>query len=43
VPPHRSLIGYLCLGYPAAETTVPELEREDWEHRRAPQVFLIRR
>jgi 5,6-dimethylbenzimidazole synthase len=43
VPPHWSLIGYLCLGYPAAETTVPELEREDWEHRRAPQVFLIRR
>jgi 5,6-dimethylbenzimidazole synthase len=43
VPTHWKLVGYLCLGYPAAVSDVPELERADWEHRRAPDTFLIRR
>lgn len=35
VPKEWRLIGYLCLGYPAAEGEVPELERAGWERRRA--------
>lgn len=42
-PPPWKLIAYLCLGYPAAEGTVPELERADWEHRRRPEAFITRR
>ena len=36
VPPTWRLIGYLCLGYPQAEDTIPELERAGWEQRRPP-------
>lgn len=43
VPGHWKLVAYLCLGYPAAESDIPELEREDWEHRRPPDTFLTRR
>jgi 5,6-dimethylbenzimidazole synthase len=43
VPLHWQFIGYLCLGYPAGEQDVPELEREDWETRRAVSDTVIRR
>jgi 5,6-dimethylbenzimidazole synthase len=43
VPAHWKLVAYLCLGYPAAESDIPDLEREDWEHRRPPDAFLTRR
>jgi 5,6-dimethylbenzimidazole synthase len=43
VPPHWQLIGYFCLGYPAAADDTPELAREGWETRRASDVFLVRR
>ena len=39
VPDHWTLIGYFCLGSPAAEGEVPELERLGWETRRAAQVL----
>jgi 5,6-dimethylbenzimidazole synthase len=38
-PPEWTLIGYFCLGYPSEEHDVPTLEREGWEHRRAPVVL----
>ena len=37
------LIGYFCLGYPAAADDTPELAREGWEVRRASDVFVVRR
>lgn len=43
VPPSWNLIGYFCLGYPAGQQLVPELEREGWERRRAPDAVVIRR
>ncbi|MGA0593858.1 5,6-dimethylbenzimidazole synthase [Enterovirga sp. CN4-39] len=43
VPPSWNLIGYFCLGYPAAQELVPELEREGWERRRDPDAVIIRR
>jgi 5,6-dimethylbenzimidazole synthase len=43
VPAAWRLIGYLCLGYPAAEDDVPRLEREGWERRRPPTEFMVRR
>jgi 5,6-dimethylbenzimidazole synthase len=39
VPAHWTLIGYFCLGHPAAESEVPELERLGWETRRAATVL----
>lgn len=36
-------VGYLCIGYPAAQSDTPELERCGWEHRRPGAVRLIRR
>ncbi|QCI67245.1 5,6-dimethylbenzimidazole synthase [Phreatobacter stygius] len=41
VPDAWQFIGYLCLGYPADEHEVPELERRGWE-RRARQTLLSR-
>ena len=38
VPPHWTLIGYLCLGYPAEMHDVPELERRGWQARIAPET-----
>jgi 5,6-dimethylbenzimidazole synthase len=43
VPADWRLIGYFCLGYPVADSLVPELEREGWERRRTAGNFLLRR
>lgn len=43
VPGSWRLIGYFCLGYPAAEDDVPRLERDSWETRRACETFVVRR
>jgi len=43
VPADWTFIGYLCLGYPQQEGTVPELERQGWEERRPWQDFVLRR
>lgn len=43
VPDSWRLIGYFCVGYPQMEDDVPELERADWEHRRAVADFIYRR
>lgn len=43
VPKSWKFIGYLCLGYPNAEFDRPELERANWEHRRAAEEFTTRR
>jgi 5,6-dimethylbenzimidazole synthase len=43
VPDTWQFLGYFCLGYPQAETDVPELERAGWEKRRAAQTFIVRR
>jgi 5,6-dimethylbenzimidazole synthase len=43
IPSSWRLIGYFCLGYPAAEDDTPNLEREGWEVRRPADVFVVRR
>lgn len=43
LPAGWRLAGYLCLGYPAAMSDVPELERAGWEHRRPIDDFLVPR
>jgi 5,6-dimethylbenzimidazole synthase len=43
VPAQWVFVGYFCLGTPAAESDTPELERQGWEHRRAPEMFRLRR
>ena len=43
VPPHWRFIGYLCLGYPAAEDDRPTLQRAGWEERRAPSCRILQR
>src|SRR5579862_9453576 len=43
VPAAWRLIGYFCLGYPAAADDVPRLERDGWEARRAAECFVVRR
>ena len=43
VPDTWRLIGYFCLGYPKAESNIPELEREGWEYRRHSESFVLRR
>jgi len=42
-PATWTLIGYFCLGFPEVDDDTPELEREDWEHRRPGDAFVIRR
>jgi 5,6-dimethylbenzimidazole synthase len=42
-PTHWIFVGYFCLGTPSADSDTPELEREGWERRRAPEVFRVRR
>lgn len=37
------LIGYFCIGYPAAEDDRPELERLEWERRRDADGVIVRR
>jgi len=43
VPTAWRLIGYFCLGYPAADDDVPQLERDGWEARRTAEKFVVRR
>jgi 5,6-dimethylbenzimidazole synthase len=43
VPDAWRFIGYFCLGYPEAESDTPELERAQWERRRDPQAWVLRR
>ncbi len=43
IPANWRLIGYFCLGYPDRQDDRPELEREGWERRQAPETFVIRR
>jgi 5,6-dimethylbenzimidazole synthase len=43
VPDDWRLIAYLCVGYPAGEDATPALERAEWEHRRDPTQFILRR
>lgn len=43
VPPAWKFIGYFCLGYPATDDSIPELEQMGWEHRRLPASFILRR
>ncbi len=43
VPTEWQLVGYFCLGYPAAEHSLPELERAGWEHRRPGSEQVLRR
>jgi 5,6-dimethylbenzimidazole synthase len=43
VPAAWRLIGYFCLGYPAAADGTPELEREGWETRRMADNFVVQR
>jgi 5,6-dimethylbenzimidazole synthase len=43
VPAAWRLIGYFCLGYPAAADDMPKLEREGWETRRAADNFVVQR
>ena len=43
VPESWRFIGYFCIGYPQAEFDRPELERANWEYRRTPTEFTIRR
>ena len=42
VPAEWRLIGYLCVGWPEAETKTPELETAGWE-KRNPALFVERR
>jgi len=43
VPPAWRFIGYLCLGYPAAEDDRPALQRAGWDSRRDPSCRLLQR
>jgi len=43
VPPDWKFIGYFCLGYPERQDVVPELEQTEWEKRRRPSEFIVRR
>ncbi|MEM7498438.1 MAG: 5,6-dimethylbenzimidazole synthase [Pseudomonadota bacterium] len=42
VPAGWRFIGYLCIGWPAAEGETPELERAGWEQRSGPPEVLER-
>ncbi len=43
VPASWRFVAYLCMGYPAAEDDVPELERTGWETRGDPSVMIVQR
>lgn len=43
VPAHWRLVGYLCIGYPAETSNIPELERAGWERRRPLADLLTER
>jgi 5,6-dimethylbenzimidazole synthase len=42
-PTEWKLIGYLCIGYPAAEDMTPTLQRQGWETRRGASTVVFRR
>ena len=41
IPASWRFIGYLCLGFPAAEDDVPDLQRAGWEQRRPASSFTV--
>ncbi len=41
-PAEWRFVAYLCIGYPEAESAIPELERAGWEKRRADVPLLER-
>jgi 5,6-dimethylbenzimidazole synthase len=43
LPDSWRLIGYFCVGYPAMESEIPELERLGWENRRSTKPTVVRR
>jgi 5,6-dimethylbenzimidazole synthase len=43
VPADWTLIGYFCLGYPAALSDEPELAREGWERRLSADSLILQR
>ncbi len=43
VPARWQLVGYLCIGYPAEASPVPELERAGWERRLPLSDLLVER
>jgi len=43
LPDDWRFVGYFCLGYPQADSEVPELERAGWEHRRDASGMRVRR
>lgn len=43
LPPSWSLVAYLCIGWPAAQSETPELERLGWETRKPATSFIARR
>jgi len=43
VPVEWKFIGYFCLGYPQTPAALPELQRSQWERRRRPGSFIVRR
>lgn len=43
VPTGWSLIGYFCLGHPARDSDIPELERAEWQSRCDPDEVLLSR
>ncbi len=42
VPAHWRLVGYLCLGWPEAESETPELVTAGWESPPGPPEVLVR-
>ena len=43
VPTEWKFIGYFCLGYPQSAEQIPELQRSQWDRRRRPDSFIVRR
>ncbi len=43
IPEDWTLIAVLCLGYPEYPSTIPELERRDWQHREPVADRIIER
>jgi len=43
VPQAWTFIGHLCIGFSVAADDRPALEREGWEHRRAPEGAVLYR
>lgn len=43
VPNNWTLVGYLCIGYPQTEESLPVLEAEGWEKRRASTDVILYR